>query len=94
MKKLLTNLVNSNTVFNTFANLKFRWADECRYENFEDYASVMKKSIEKEIGKEIELVKGTKRPFGIVFKLNGETFHLTINARGNSYFMRCVKLTK
>ena len=49
MKTILTNLVNSSKVLNTFINLKYRWEDEKMYENFNDYAEVMIQSIKKEI---------------------------------------------
>ena len=67
MKTILTNLINSSNVLNTFINLKYRWEDEKRYENFDDYAKVMIHAIEKETNKDIKLIKGTKRPFGVIF---------------------------
>ena len=54
MKTILTNLVNSSKVLNTFVNLKYRWEDERGYENFNDYAKVMAQAIEKETKKDIQ----------------------------------------
>ena len=65
MKSILTNLVNSSKVLNTFINIKYLWEDEKRYENFDDYTEVMIQSIKKETQKDVKLIKGTKCPFGV-----------------------------
>ena len=62
----LKALVNNDNVFNTFFNLSERWEDEKYYEDFNDYVKAMKHSVEKVIG-EVIIVKGSKRPFGLVF---------------------------
>lgn len=89
MKELITNLVNNNSVLNTFINLKFRWEDEGRYENFNDYANVMLKSVEKATGENVTLVKGTKRPFGIVFEMKGKKLKLFLKMNGRSCWLAC-----
>ncbi len=89
MKTTITNLVNNNSVLNTFINLKFRWEDEGRYENFNDYANVMLKSVEKATGENVKLVKGTKRPFGIVFEMNGKKLKLFLKTNGRSCWLAC-----
>lgn len=91
MKELLKQLVNSYLVLNAFANLKYRWLDEAGYEDFNEYAKIMQKSIEKEIGQGIKLISGTQRPFGIKFELNGEKFKLFMKSNNQSYWLACTK---
>ncbi len=92
MKTTLTKLVNNNSVLNTFVNLKFRWEDEGRYENFNDYANVMLKSVEKATGENVKLVKGTKRPFGIVFEMNGKKLKLFLKMSGRGCWLACASV--
>ena len=92
MKTILTNLVNSSKVLNTFINLKYRWEDERGYENFNDYAKVMAQAIEKETKKDIKLIKGTKRPFGVSFEIEGLKFNLFIKTNGRSAWLACKKI--
>ena len=84
MKTILTNLVNSSKVLNTFINLKYRWEDEKMYENFNDYAEVMIQSIKEETKKDVKLIKGTKRPFGVSFEIEGLKFNLFLKTNGRS----------
>lgn len=63
----LANLVVDATA-NTLVNLKARWNEEKKYEDFSEYASVMENLFE-----DIEgalFIEMTKRPFG--FKWIGE----------------------
>lgn len=92
MKTILTNLVNSSKVLNTFVNLKYRWEDERGYENFNDYAKVMVQAIEKETKKDIKLIKGTKRPFGVSFEIEGLKFNLFLKANGRSVWLACKRI--
>ena len=92
MKATLTNLVNSSAVLNTFINLKFRWEDEGKYENFNDYAEVMIEAIKKETKKDVKLVKGTKRPFGVSFEMEGLKFNLFLKTNGRSAWLACKKI--
>jgi hypothetical protein len=91
MKETIKKLVNSYSVLNTFANLKYRWLDEAGYEDFNEYAKVMQKSVEKEIGQSINLIKGTQRPFGIMFELNGENLKLFMKSNNQGYWLACTK---
>ena len=91
MKTTLNNLVNSSTVLNTFINLKFRWEDEGKYENFNDYAKVMIQAIKKETKKDVKLIKGTKRPFGVSFEMEGLKFNLFLKTNGRSVWLACKK---
>ena len=92
MKATLTNLVNSSAVLNTLINLKFRWEDEGKYENFNDYAEVMIEAIKKETKKDVKLVKGTKRPFGVSFEMEGLKFNLFLKTNGRSAWLACKKI--
>ena len=92
MKTTLTNLVNSSKVLNTFINLKYRWEDEKCYENFDDYAKVMIQVIEKETKKDVKLIKGTKRPFGVSFEINGLKFNLFLKTNSRSAWLACKKI--
>ena len=92
MKTILTNLVNSSKVLNTFINLKYRWEDERGYENFNDYAKVMAQAVEKETKKDIKLIKGTKRPFGVSFEIDGMKFNLFLKSNGKSAWLACKKI--
>ena len=92
MKATLTNLVNSSAVLNTFINLKFRWEDEGKYENFNDYAKVMIEAIKKGTKKDVKLIKGTKRPFGVSFEMEGLKFNLFLKTNGRSAWLACKKI--
>ena len=92
MKTILTNLVNSSKVLNTFVNLKYRWEDERGYENFNEYAKVMVQAIEKETKKDIKLIKGTKRPFGVSFEIEGLKFNLFLKSSGRSVWLACKRI--
>jgi len=92
MKTILINLVNSSKVLNTFINLKSRWEDEKSYENFDDYANVMIQAIKKETKKDIKLIKGTKRPFGVSFEIEGIKFNLFLKTTGRSAWLACKKI--
>ena len=48
IKTILTNLVNSSKVLNTFINIKYLWDNERLYKNFDDYTKVMIQVIKKE----------------------------------------------
>lgn len=55
---------------NLVMQLAFRWLDESEYEDFADYEKRMKDVLaEKTVG--LTFVKGTKRPFGFHFKVDG-----------------------
>jgi hypothetical protein len=83
----LKELVNNENVLNTFVNLSFRWEDEQEYEDFNDYAEVMGKSVAKNTGSEISDVTGTKKPFGIKFNCEDKKIHLYLKTKGNSCWL-------
>ena len=89
MKTAISNLVNSEVVLNTFVNLKFRWEDEYHYEDFNNYAEVMLKRVKKVLGDDVKLMKGMKRPFGIVFTFMNRNHKLFLKTNGRSYWLAC-----
>jgi len=73
--------MKANKVFNQTApvmdNLYERWQDEQQYEEWKDYAQVLKKSVQDAGG---VFVKATNQPFEVVFKSAGEgTFKIKVN---------------
>lgn len=80
---MYNTLVNSQKIFNLFANLYMRWQDEKEYEDFNEYAKVMACNVKNVIG-DITDVKGTTHPFGIKFTHNDKKLHLTLNVQ-NEY---------
>lgn len=78
---MVTKLINSQSVFDTFFNLNERWLDEEGYEDFNEYAKVMQTSVEKVVGA-INNVVGTKRPFGIKFNKGDKKYKLFLRHKG------------
>lgn len=57
------------------------WDDGKKFKDFQIYENELKRKFEcAEI--EAEFVKATKRPFGIIYKVNGETIHLFCRRKG------------
>jgi hypothetical protein len=71
-------VVNNTTTLRRFEYLCDRWQDEKDYEDFNAYAEDM--SVHMPEG--ATLVKGTKRPFGIVINYGGCNIHIFLK-RGN-----------
>lgn len=69
----------AHTTAETLCYLKDRWADESAYEDFSEYAAVMKKALEPV--KEAEFVKAHQRPFGFTWSFNGKKFRTSIDSR-------------
>ena len=92
MKTILTNLVNSSKVLNTFINLKYLWEDERWYKNFNDFAKIMIHAIEKETKKDVKLIKGTKHPFGVSFEIEGLKFNIFLKTNGRSAWLAYKKI--
>lgn len=84
----IKNMVDSTA--NVLCNLYERWQDEKEYEDFADYAKVMKESAEKTPG--IKFLKGTKRPFGFNFTYNKVRYELGVRAKGNRLSIECKRL--
>lgn len=92
-KEQMTQIVNSESLFNTFVNLYQRWLDECQYEDIKDYAKVLLQKITEILpkGTETTFVGGTKRPFGVKFKEDGKTYHVWLKKSGG-YLSICMKV--
>ena len=75
------NLFATQEFFDLLCNLKFRWDDEKDYEDFNDYIKVIK-------DKYPEIIKVTKRPFGIVRKFNDIPYQLYLKVTGNNISLK------
>ena len=64
------------------SNLWCRWQDEKEYEDWNEYASVMKQRIEKQGG---DFIKAYKRPFGLTYELGGFKYQIKMNAKSYSF---------
>ena len=89
MNALINKLVNTRTVLNTLMNLKFRWEDECHYENFDRYGEVIFNSVKKVVGNNAKFVKAMKRPFGLIFELEGVKYKLFLKSNARSCWLAC-----
>ena len=72
--------MKASQVFNKTApvvdNLYNRWQDEQQYEEWKDYAKVLKKSVQDAGG---VFVKATSQPFEVFFKSAEGTFKIKVN---------------
>ena len=74
----ISKVLNNPTAVRVFSNLYDRWQDEKEYEDFNDYIAVMMKYMPNGA----TLVKGTKRPFGVVINYGGATIHIALKLSG------------
>lgn len=87
------SIINNEKVQNTFYNLYDRWRDECEYEDIKEYGKAIMNSINKNVpNSEAVLVKATKSPFGIKFRIDDEMFLLCVKVRGSYLVMSCSKV--
>ena len=85
----IKKLVNSDEVFNTFISLYERWQDEKMYENFDEYVRIMSSYIPKNA----QIIKGSKRPFGLQFSFENHKVHIFLKFIQNSKYAKlCVKV--
>jgi len=59
-----------------------RWQDEKEYEDFKEYADVMKKKVGD------AFVRATKRPFGFVMKAEGGEVQVYVNSKSFGFNVR------
>jgi hypothetical protein len=66
-----------------------RWSDEKEYEDFKEYEVEMKKMMPDKF----TFVKGTKRPFGVNFKIadRPETFFVRVSVSANTVKWGAIK---
>ena len=71
-----------NTVFNgmeqQLRGMFFRWQDEKKYENIEDYAAIVRPKVEAMGAK---FIKMTKRPFGFQCMVDGKTYQMRMSTK-------------
>lgn len=84
------NLYNSPEVQERLSYLWARWLDEREYEDWEDYADVMKGLAEEHPG--VTFVKAHKRPFGFTAKVeDDEQWQYQLSVTATRWRMRMVK---
>ena len=72
--------MQDETQSNSLAYLYSRWLDEREYEDFKDYASVIRKSVPAGL----RAVKVTKSPFGLTFTVDsepGNVYSMSVNSK-------------
>lgn len=80
-------LVNNNALLEHICNLMYRWEDECRYEDFADYAKAMFKYVSYVADEEIKMIRGTEQPFGILFEFKGIKLHLFVKSNDSANWL-------
>lgn len=70
----IKKVLNDEKTIRKFEYLYERWQDEKEYEDFNEYAKVMMTFMPKDA----ILVKGTKRPFGVVINYGGYNIHIAL----------------
>jgi hypothetical protein len=81
-KNVVKGLFENKKFENVFVNLYTRWMDEKEYEDIKDYEKVLTPYVEGIGG---EVIKMTKRPFGIQFKLEGVKYHFFLTLKQYGY---------
>lgn len=80
--KKVSDLDRAKAFFNDhgdhFAYLYGRWQDEQEYEDFNEYITSMQVKL---VAHDATLVKMTKRPFALTFKVGASTFKLSANSK-------------
>lgn len=65
----------------TMGSLYWRWQDEKEYEDLAEYIEAFR-SLATTHG--VELIEMTKRPFGVKYKADGHTYHMTSTSKAAS----------
>lgn len=82
------NVLNNRPTLECFYYLYERWQDEKEYEDFNDYVKVMMKYMPEGA----TLVKGTKRPFGVVINYGGNKIHISLKLRSKDVILTAKNL--
>jgi len=61
----------------------YYWQDGQEFKDFQKYENILKEEFERAKIADAEFVKVTQKPFGIIYKTCGETFHLFCRRKGN-----------
>ena len=87
----ISNIVNNESVANTFMRLYDRWQDEKEYEDIKEYGKVLADTIAKQFPTyNVSLIKATKRPFGVQIKVCEANIHVWVKIKGR-YASICAK---
>ena len=73
-KENISKILNNLNAIRAFDYLYCRWQDEKEYEDFNQYVSAMMKYMPSDS----TLVKGTKRPFGVIINYGGTEIHIAL----------------
>lgn len=73
------NVLNNRPTLEHFYYLYERWQDEKEYEDFNDYV----KGMMNYMPEGATLIKGTKRPFGVVINYGGNKVHISLKLHRN-----------
>lgn len=77
---VMVKVLNDNE--GLLCNLYSRWRDECKYEDFAEYITVIKQQFKVEGG---EILKVTKSPFGVQLKMENFPFTVAVWVKSNGY---------
>lgn len=78
--KQVLAIIYNDTLAHDICCLWGRWQDEQGYEDFRDYEQAMLEHVKKALPDErITLVRGTREPWGIVFRMGDTNWHLKLN---------------
>ena len=81
--RTISDILNNKAVANVFFNLYERWLDEGKYEDINDYARFIHRTLGCE-GFQTVLIGGTKRPFGIKVRYEGMNVSIFVKRKGNN----------
>jgi hypothetical protein len=81
--KEIEKVLNNETTIRRFEYLYDRWQDEKDYEDFNAYAE----SMMVHMPEGATLVKGTKRPFGVVINYGNLNIHIFLKQNNGSIWL-------
>jgi len=73
----------TKTMESQLVNLYNRWCDEKEHEDFKDYEKVMSTTCSKFVN--CTFIEGTKKPFGLIIKIENFPYDVQIFVNSNSY---------
>ena len=90
----IKNIINNEKVGNVFCNLFGRWLDEKGYEDINEYGKAICNCINRQYPDyNVELVKSTSEPFGVVINIDNKKVHCYAVEKG-SYIQLNAKIVK
>ncbi len=89
LKEKVQLILNDDTLADLLMMLKERWQHEQEYEDFADYEGLIKKNIPVA---GVEFVKGIKKPFGFICKIEGKNINISIKMQEKDSFNLVAKM--